>query len=58
MPLSDVCTMLILEKELGSTNTQSNLNGLNIFETLEICSRHGYFEPLRISHGARSEGKW
>ena len=22
------------------------------------CSRHGYFEPLRIDHSPRTDGKW
>ena len=36
---------------------QSNLNGSNIFGTLENCSRHGKFEPLRVNHGVRSGSK-
>ena len=32
---------------------QSNFNSLNIFGIPEICSRHGYFQPLRIYHGPR-----
>ena len=27
---------------------QSNLDGSNIFGTIENCSRHGWFEPLRL----------
>ena len=27
---------------------QSNFNGSNIFGTIEYCSRHGYFEPMRL----------
>ena len=33
-----------------------NLNGSNIFGTITNCSRHGYFEPLRVSHSAKSGG--
>ena len=33
---------------------QSNVNGSNIFGTMEICSRYGLFEPLRFNHGTRS----
>ena len=36
-------------------DVQSNFNGSNIFGTMEICSRHGWFEPLRVNHSARSE---
>ena len=36
---------------------QSNFNGSNIFGTMEICSRYGYFEPLRVNHGTRSGSK-
>ena len=32
---------------------QSNLNGSNIFGTIENCSRHGWFEPLRVNYGAK-----
>ena len=34
----------------------SNFNGSNIYGTMEICSRHGKFEPLRVNHSARSNG--
>ena len=27
---------------------QSNFDGSNIFGTIENCSRHGWFEPLRL----------
>ena len=36
---------------------QSDFNGSNIFGTMENCSRHEQFEPLRVNHGARSESK-
>ena len=29
---------------------QSNFNDSNTFGSIEICSRHGYFEPLRVNH--------
>ena len=37
---------------------QSNFNGSDIFGTLETCSRHGLFEPLRVNYGARLGSKW
>ena len=37
-----------------ATKIQSNFNGWNIFRTIENCSRHEWFEPLRVNHGARS----
>ena len=40
------------------TNIQSNFDGLNIFGTIENCSRHGWFEPLRVNYGAKSGSKW
>ena len=33
---------------------QSNINGSNIFGTMEIHSRHGYCEPLRVNHSTCS----
>ena len=36
---------------------QSNFSGLNIFGSVEICSRYGKFEPLGVSHGTRSGSK-
>ena len=36
------CLNVILE-------LQSISIGSNIFGTMEICSRHGYFEPLRVN---------
>ena len=40
------------------SHMQSNFNGLNIIEIMEMCSRHGQFESLRVTHSARSGGKW
>ena len=37
---------------------QSNFDGSNIFGTIENCSRHGWFEPLRVNYGAKSGNKW
>ena len=37
---------------------QSNFNGSNIFGTIENCSRHGWFEPMRVNYGAKSGRKW
>ena len=37
---------------------QSTCNGSNIFEAIEICSKRGQFEPLRVNHSAGSGGKW
>ena len=37
---------------------QSNFDGSNIFGTIEKCSRHGWFEPLRVNYGAKSGSKW
>ena len=34
------------------TLLQSNFDGSNIFGTIENCSRHGWFEPLRVNYGA------
>ena len=31
---------------------------VTIFGTIENCSRHGWFEPLRVSYGAKSGSKW
>ena len=31
---------------------QSNFISLNIIGTLEICSRHGYYQPLRVHYSA------
>ena len=33
---------------------QSNLNGLNTFGTMKICSRQGKFEPMSVDYRARS----
>ena len=46
-----------LSKMNGKFAIQSNFNGSNIFGTIELCSRYGYFEPLRVIHGARSGSK-
>ena len=35
---------------------QSNFNGSNSFGTMKICSRQGYFEPMRVDYRARSGG--
>ena len=40
-----------------SNKIQSNFNGSNIFGTIEICSKHGLFEPLRVNHGTSSGNK-
>ena len=40
------------------TYIQSNFDGSNIFGTIENCSRHGWFEPLRVNYGAKSGSKW
>ena len=37
---------------------QSNLNGWNIFGTMEIYSRYELFEPMRVNHSARLGDKW
>ena len=37
---------------------QSNLDGSNLFGTMKICSRDGWFEPLRVNYGANSGSKW
>ena len=42
---------------LDATQIQSNLNGSNIFGTMEIRSRHWWFEPLRVNHGTGSGSK-
>ena len=34
---------------------QSKLNNSNLFGTMEICSRYGYFESLRVNHGDNLE---
>ena len=34
---------------------QSTTHGSNIVGTMEICSGHGLFEPLRVNHGAGQE---
>ena len=36
---------------------QSNLNGSNIFGTMENCSRHALFEQPKVNHGSRSGSK-
>ena len=41
----------------STKNIQSHFNGSNIFGTIENCSRHRQFEPLRVNHGATSGGK-
>ena len=43
---------------LENNEVQSNFNGSNIFGTIENCSRHGWFEPLRVNYGAKSGAKW
>ena len=37
---------------------RSNFNGSNIFKTMEICSRYGQFEPLRVNHDVRFGSNW
>ena len=34
------------------------LRWLEHFGTIENCSRHGWFEPLRVIYGAKSGSKW
>ena len=45
---------MLFKKAMG---IQSNFNASNIFGTIENCSRHGYFESLRVNHDARSGSK-
>ena len=35
---------------------QSNFNGSNTFGTMQIGSRQGKFEPMRVDYSARSVG--
>ena len=35
-----------------------NLNGWNMFGTMEIHLRHREFEPLRVNHGTSSGSKY
>ena len=35
---------------------QSNFNGSNTFGTMQISSRQGKFEPVRVDYSARSGG--
>ena len=35
---------------------QSNFNGSNIFGTMKIISRQGYFKPVRVDNSAMSRG--
>ena len=37
---------------------QSNVNGSNIFRTMEIISRYGWIEPLKVIRGTRLGSKW
>ena len=53
-----VCFILEFYMLLGFKHIQLNFNGLNIFGTTEICSRHEQCEPLLVNHSARSGGKW
>ena len=39
-------------------NIQSIFDGLNIFGTMEICSRHRQFEPLRLIIVPGQEENW
>ena len=48
---------LYVNSKCTAEYTQSNYNSSNIFGTMEICSRHGYFEPLMVNLTARSGGK-
>ena len=41
-------TVSVEEVPYGQNYIQSNLNGSNTFGTMEIRSRHGYLEPLRV----------
>ena len=45
------------QRKVARCRVQSNFNGSNIFETIENCSRHGWFEPLRVNHGTSSGSK-
>ena len=37
---------------------RSNFNGSNILGTMEIiCSRHGFFDPIRVNH-CKAECGW
>ena len=37
-------------------NVQSNFNGSNTFWTMQISSRQGNFESMRVGYSARSGG--
>ena len=39
-----------------SLQIQSNFNGSNTFGTMQISSRQGKFEPMRVDYSARSGG--
>ena len=63
--MSSVTLMLVSVCAVGSANdssvcpakyVQSNFNGSNTFRTMKICSRQGWFEPLRVYDRARSGG--
>ena len=47
----------VLHKTQSAKYVESNFNGSNIVGTIEICLRHGQFEPLRVYHGARPGSK-
>ena len=47
-----------LKVQLSVFKVQSNFDGSNIFGTIENCSRHGWFEPLRVNYDAKSGSKW
>ena len=48
-------------KNLYAPNTevllQSNVNGSNIFETIEICSWHGRYKQLTLNQCVSAGGK-
>ena len=45
-------------RKLHKLFLQLNFDGSNIFGTIENCSRHGWFEPLRVNYGAKPGSKW
>ena len=42
---------------MSTLNIQWNLNGSNIFGTMDICSTNGYLEPLTVNHNDRVGGR-
>ena len=51
-------SLKIVFASLIRNNLQSKFDGSNNFGTIENCSRHGWFEPLRVNYGAKSGSKW